>query len=203
MIDSAMKRWAEAQTSVGEILTQDARRDAIHFAVAPVVAADDIRAGGHVGLLPDGRASCGVATQIGIADPFLPRDIKAGERFWLFLYPNTITTLRHVWEHPAFTNEVTPQEPANLAEARKRVEDFLAGADCALDCDEFIRVMRGETICRRDDDEYPTRIYRRDEYIHHSNTDAHGDIPGDIWPHVEVLMGHPIKDRPEGFSCSC
>ena len=87
--------------NIGQLCGDDARRDAIHFAVAPVEAGMDLRPGDHVGLT-DGRASRG-AKAIGIVDPFLKGEVKEGQRFWLFLYPNTITSLRHVWTHPAFT----------------------------------------------------------------------------------------------------
>jgi hypothetical protein len=87
--------------NIGELCRDDARRDAIHFAVAPVEADMDLRPGEHVGV-SQGRASRDIAP-VGIVDPFLNGEVKEGQRFWLFLYPNTITNLRHVWMHPAFT----------------------------------------------------------------------------------------------------
>jgi hypothetical protein len=41
---------------------------------------------------------------IGIVDPFLDQPVRPGEEFWVFVYPNTITGMRHYWQHPAFAN---------------------------------------------------------------------------------------------------
>ena len=83
----------------------DRRRDAIHIAVAPVTAAGRLAPGQHVGLVEEGNPElvgpCG--RNIGIVDPFRTAEVEPGQRFWLFLYPGTITGLRHVWTHPAFT----------------------------------------------------------------------------------------------------
>lgn len=90
---------------VGKLLDGTEGRDAIHFALAPVMARHDLMPGDDVGLFPDG--SCGYSGEhIGIVDPFLQNEVLQGELFWLFLYPGTITNLRHVWEHPAFKTKI-------------------------------------------------------------------------------------------------
>lgn len=90
---------------LGQLITDgDRRRDAIHIAVAPVTAAHALSPGQHVGLVRAdstelvGRCDC----PIGIIDPFLQEPVAAGQRCWMFLYPGTITSLRHAWTHPAF-----------------------------------------------------------------------------------------------------
>jgi hypothetical protein len=87
----------------------DRRRDAIHIAVAPVTAAERLTPGQHVGLIQKGDLELVGPCEncIGIVDPFLAEDVQAGQRFWLFLYPGTVTSLRHIWTHPAFTKVAT------------------------------------------------------------------------------------------------
>jgi hypothetical protein len=84
------------------------RRDAIHVAVAPVTAAGRLAPGQHVGLVRAGDTELVGPCEytIGVVDPFLREDVQPGQRFWLFLYPNTVTSLRHVWAHPAFAPRV-------------------------------------------------------------------------------------------------
>lgn len=96
----------EPGTRLGKLIEDgERRRDAIHVAVAPVTAVERLSPGQHVGLVREGDVelvgSC--AEPIGVVDPFLTADVEPGQRFWLFLYPETITGLRHVWTHPAFS----------------------------------------------------------------------------------------------------
>lgn len=93
---------------LGQLITDgDCRRDAVHIAVAPVTAAGPLAPGQHVGLLGGGHEFAGPCDRpVGIVDPFLTAGVEPGQRFWLFLYPGTVTSLRHFWTHPAFAARV-------------------------------------------------------------------------------------------------
>jgi hypothetical protein len=96
----------EQTPQLGQLIENgDRRRDAFHIAVAPVTAAQRLSPGEHVGLMEEGNLELvgPCERNIGVVDPFLAHDVEPGQRFWLFLYPGTITGLRHVWSHPAFT----------------------------------------------------------------------------------------------------
>ena len=103
--------------NLGHLIDGEAYRDAVHVAVCPVVAAADLEPGQHVGLVGDSRELVGPGREpIGIIDPFLREPVAAGRRCWLFLYPNTVTSLRHVWTHPAFV--FVPPAPRETARER-------------------------------------------------------------------------------------
>ena len=85
-------------------------RDAVHVAVIPVVALQRMRAGDRVGIDGAGRA-CFSDNQVGIVDPYLDCYwVEPGERFYLFMYPGTVTGLRHAWTHPAFASRLPNRE---------------------------------------------------------------------------------------------
>lgn len=79
------------------------KRDAVHVAVAAVEAGENLKPGNHVGLSADGKAV--IKAGIGIVDPFLKVNVKKGDKFWLYLYPGSITSLEHKWSHPAFSEK--------------------------------------------------------------------------------------------------
>jgi hypothetical protein len=112
--------------SIGKVLGLDAARDAIHIAIAPVVAEMTLSPGWHVGLTDDGKATINTTAKVGIVDPFLRDIVKGGERFYLFLYPNTVTSLRHEWTHPAFDTPLVSKKVSErwLAAYAAKVNDY-------------------------------------------------------------------------------
>lgn len=98
----------------GKLITDKQERDAVHIAIAPVVAAEMLEPGQHIGFVDDGKVGTS-KEPIGIVDPFLKEDVLPGETFWMFLYQKTVKNLRHDWSHPAFEN--LKSKDKGLAEA--------------------------------------------------------------------------------------
>ncbi len=87
----------DALETLGNIIAENEKRDAIHIAVEPIRVKEIFRPGDHIGV--DGTH----ANPVGIVDPFLKTLVQPGEMCWLLIYPREIKSLRHVWEHPAFS----------------------------------------------------------------------------------------------------
>lgn len=193
---------------LGKLAEADAGRDAIHIAVAPVVAAEVLSPGTHIGVDSDGLANP-QEKHIGIVDPYLTRAVKAGERFYLCLYPNTITSLRHHWIHPAFKDEgpappeaipaPVPDKAASeawLREYAKRVNPYCAegghyyektGLDTSYEV--LMADLAGNTITY-----HGIEMHSRGELID-------GD---ELQHHASIVLGRPVNFSSfEYFSCSC
>lgn len=116
---------SDHETQIGSLIRdQERRRDAIHVAVAPVTAAGRLEPGQHIGFQRPGdteHVSPDSSNLIGIVDPFLPESVEPGERFWMFLYPQTITGMRHAWHHPAF------EQAARINRTRPRLKETSNG----------------------------------------------------------------------------
>jgi hypothetical protein len=84
-----------AQDTIGKLIEAGQQRDAIHIAMAPVVAAELLRPGQRIAFEAHSMERVrAFGTTIGIVDPFLTEPVKPGQRFWMLLNPNTITSLR-------------------------------------------------------------------------------------------------------------
>lgn len=183
---------SDTQTRLGQLIEDGGERDAIHIAVAPVVADTRLKPGEHIGFVRDGDTSLvgRAETCIGIVDPFLKKEVRNGDSFFMFLYPNTITSLKHHWTHPAFPAHVTTMKSdKDASEAWLRA--FVESADCPGYETVIAAAINGG------DQSW------NDEYLHFDGRDAHGEIPPEFWHHVEVVTGEKITKRPAYFSCSC
>lgn len=196
----------DAVATMGTILTDDVGgRDAVHVAVIAATAAGKLTPGQHVGF-KSGAAPEPVDTDepivgasddpIGIVDPFLEGMVEKGQRFWLYLYPRTITSLRHNWTHPRF-GDLKPGQiysrPTQVAESEAWLKAWCKSNDCP-EWPTVRAVIEGDESEHRQWD---------GEHLHFDGRDAHGDIPDSFWHHVEIVLGRKIERKPQHFSCSC
>lgn len=177
-------------------------RDAIHLAVEPVVALETLAPGQDVGLTQGGAASW--ANHVGIVDPFLKRKVRKGERFLLVVYPRQITSLRHVWTHPAFADVDTPKTDTDASKAASEawLRNFCDNNDCP-GYESMMEIISNPDGVQLSDEEYYGKSYIDGDYIHISGADAHGTIPDEFWDHAEIVLGQRVKHRASYFSCSC
>lgn len=112
---------SKSTLEIGKLIIKPENKDAIHIAVCPVVAGKKLKPGEHVGLesINNQLIANSTSEKIGIIDPFLKKSVNVNEQCWLFLYPQTITSLRHEWTHPFFENlekTLSPEEVARLTD---------------------------------------------------------------------------------------
>jgi hypothetical protein len=184
-------RMSDPQTKIGQLIDGDQLRDAVHIAVAPVEAVHFMEAGTHVGLDEFGCASA-LEKPIGIVDPFLESPIKKGERFWLFLYPNTITSLKHVWTHPAF------EDQPSLGSAKSASEDWMR----AWALEHMSEDYYGDGEKLRPEVAYENAIEAGHSHSVGPYEDARDHIDSEWWSHWETITGQR-GNREEYFRCAC
>lgn len=183
-------------STIGKLLGPEAQRDAVHFAVAPVIASCSLEPGQHVGLLPNGKATSMLKGTIGIVDPFLVDNVNSGERFWLFLYPQTVTGMRHEWQHPAFQDEKTVPEPFTPEWKKEQSKKWLRnfGASTGYDYEDLMerlgRAITSGSVNAGDDD----------------TADRFTENRRELFLHYAIVTGRTItEEQIEGvyFSCAC
>lgn len=173
-----------SEIRLGEIITSEQHRDAIHVAVAPVEASETLYPGRHVSVANGVASIKGKA--VGIVDPFLRGPVHPAQKFWVFLYPQTITGMRHHWKHPAFEDE-----PTQFVEAAKEWIAEYAGREHGLDYDEIMLAAEEYLSCG----EYLIQGGRWEGYY----------TSDEFWDHFEIVTGRKVSadDRGSFFSCSC
>jgi len=185
----------DALETLGTIIDATQKRDAIHLAVEPVVAGERLHPGDHITIENGVASPTVVGAGLGIVDPFLPKPVERGQRFWFVMYPRQVRSLRHVWTHPAFPDEpiagATPTTAANKEASEKWLRDFVDRSECP-----GYEAVLAAAVESQDDGEL-------DEYLHFEGRGASGEIPPEFWVHVEIVTGKKMTNRPQHFSCSC
>lgn len=185
----------DALETLGSIISANEKRDAIHLAVEPVIAKTKLQPGMHVGLF-NGYASTDAMPYLGIVDPFLERAVQPGERFWLVVYPRQITSLRHVWTHPAFPeSEIEAAAGPSQKEASEKWMREWATKHMGAD-------YHGDDSSWSEDSAYNYAIHAGHENHVGPYEDARDHINDEWWGHWEAITGKK-GNRGEYFSCAC
>jgi hypothetical protein len=175
---------------LGHLITSEQQRDAVHIAVVPVEAAHHLEPGQKV-TVKDGKAYRAKEAGIGVIDPFLALKVMAGEKCWLYLYPGSITSLRHEWTHPAFGASAS-LSAKSLSERWMRA---WAMKHVSEDC-------YGDGPGKTEDEALAYAI----EVGHNTNLgpyeSAQGYIDNEWWTHWEAITG-TTGERGAYFSCAC
>lgn len=181
-----------SETILGQLLDDKAQRDAIHIAVAPVTAAERLYPGDHVGFICDGIVAKIDDKLIGIVDPFLTKPVNEGQRFYVCLYPKTVTGMRHHWSHPAFETA----EPAKESNAKEVAETLIRKwLEKYSDVDLSV-YGRGNTF-----DRLVSNYIHDDCFVLMSYDTPDED---ETRPIIEALAAYTGYKRPDFFfSCTC
>ncbi len=180
-----------SDVQLGMLAPVGADRDATHVATIPMVAAHQIMPGAHVGIVRAGMAGADSDKLIGIVDPFLTKPVNRGERFYLCLYPRTVTGLRHVYKHPEL-DAMVAVDTEQKAVSEQWLRDFCNNADCPRYESVIATAIEHQKGAGWDDD-----------YLHFRDMDAHGEIPPEFWDHAEIVTGQKLEKRAAHFSCAC
>lgn len=175
------------QQLIGKLLPDEAAKDAIHIAVAPAVARVKVFPGQDVGLAADSDLT---APHVGIVDPFLREPVFPGQRYFLFLYPNTITGLRHEWTHPLFDGAAasTISREDHLTKSKKWIAEHADN----LGLSAAVLMENAESWL-----EYSDYIVQ-----HGSERWRDNFNPDEFWHHYEVITGKTVDpDKKCNFYC--
>lgn len=181
-----------SDVTLGKIIDANQHRDAIHMAIAPVECGDDeLFPGQHIGIVPGrNKVSANLIPQ-GVVDPFLKGRVVKGQHFYMFLYPQTVTGMRHEWQHPAFPTVVSVDvdRQKEIAESTEWMNDF--AKEVELTFEEVINAgldaKDGEIFCFDSD----------------SKSEYANDHDNEFWNHFTVITG---KSRPSirvYWRCAC
>jgi len=198
----------DALETLGTIITEKERRDAIHLAVENVQAAHDLVPGQDVGFIGDPRLRQAGKCQepLGIVDPFLNKGPRKGEWFWLVVYPRQISSLRHVWSHPKFPDP--PEILAFTEEEEKKIKQTIGALDGASKkwLENFAHSIG---VTYEDLIDHARRYNEYGEYWNEGGRFEGVSCDEEFWKHYHGVTGEELSSECTSkwggnfFSCSC
>jgi len=209
MTQDKRKVSTDALETLGMIIGDTEKRDAIYLAVEPVVAQEKLYPGQDVG--PNGTKE----NPVGIVDPFLKEPVQPGQRFWLVIYPRQIHSLRHVWTHPSFPDEsndfIKENHKRQIKFSKEWMEDFWNK------CKE---IEENSTWSGRDYDiieglQYEdlinaaSKFLKKDIFFYVSKNLTekfyYEEFPKAFWDYYEILTGEKVPEdkKTNFFTCLC
>lgn len=194
---SDRKVTTDALDTLGTIIDESQKRDAIHLAVENVIAGETVLAGDHI-YLENGVAYRGKEKALGIVDPFLKSPVMQGQRFWMVIYPRVITSLRHVWSHPELPDEISGEELTIPNKSKQESEEWLRNFFESHYMPDYKTAMAFIESSDIDD-------YGDDCWMTFYGEDAHANCPPEFWDHYENVTGKDVSQlrRVKAFSCTC
>jgi hypothetical protein len=96
-----------SDAKIGTRPDEDSKRDAVHVAIAPVTAGEDLMPGDRVVVSYRDvvRKALSGERAVAIVDPFLEGPVERNDRVWVLLVPGTQVGLRHHWQHDDFPDK--------------------------------------------------------------------------------------------------
>ncbi len=216
----------DALETLGTVHQHREFRDAIHLAVEPVVAGEDLAVGEEITYV-NGKAFAKRRGEesVGIVDPFLKERIREGDRFWLVVHPRMISSLRHVWSHPAFPDEaaVTFLKQAQATPEDNQVAELMAQTPEELAYAWIVEYAESLSSENGDDDEYGGTVTAEEliqygwDFYESNRKGSWGDylnkggllegvsVADEFWDKLAILKGVAIEQEHRGsfFTCSC
>ena len=188
---------------LGCLVGPEQQRDAVHVAVAPVTASEELKPGQHIGLADPKNtelASSTAAMLIGIVDPYLKANVLEGERFLMWLYPNSVTGMRHEWQHPAFfiADVIKNQDTEYNKNQKQKVKSVKFIEEFAEEIGQSYDGLL------EDAENYAKRgITATDNSQDYENM-SHDDWT-EFWEHFSNVTGIEVDDDTSGapYHCSC
>lgn len=190
--------------NLNELPGPDAVRDAIHIAVIPLIAGEDIYEGKvklQVGSKDVALRVRADEPAIGIVNPWHPAKpgeyysvVRKGERFYCLLNPGSVTGMRHHFKHPIF-DEAPPIQDESELWLRRFAQHWNFDFDTLIE--NGIKVQNAT-------DPY-------DYWVTADGVDLHsaselGEDYDLFWEHLENYTGEKVDEEKRkflGWSCSC